>query len=664
VSGAWWGKEASAAVRAGHEGAVPELLPGDRPRLLAVWDGRRDGFTPEWTARGPDDAGMALRQMFGEQLEAVAQRLNRWPAKALTSFLDGAGIEARPGAAAEALLTFEIADTAPNSVLVAAGFQAGARFDGVDGIVIFETQQSLNAAPGKLGEVYRADRGSYLAVDPTQPFAPFGDPVVPGAALLIGFAAQAVPTITLSLGIGVAAAAGTPPPVGAGGVAPLPVPPGPALAWEILDGGQIVALDVIRDETAGLTRGGIIEFALPPRWGPAVPPGLTGAKSVRWLRLRIAYGSFAAAPWLTFLLLNMTRALGARTILDEIPAPVAGSDGRRFRLSQVPIVPGSLLVDVDDSGLGQTGPQRWTSVQDLSIAGPDAPVYQLDETTGELLFGEGLHGRALPQGYRNVHATRYLAQSTVPDVVQAGAISVPVTPLAFVNKVTNPFSGSGGGPGETAVQVLQRGPLEIRTRERAVTPADYALLALRAAGARVARAFAVTGLHPGYPGASIPGVVGIFVVPPDLGGGQAPVPDEETLRGVASSLAASAAPAGVEVVAAAPAYKNVRVEVGVLLEDAADAGATATAVLATLNTYLHPLTGGEGGDGWPFGGAIGFVRLILRVTGVAGVRAAPRLNVVLDGVRQPTCQDIPIDPNALLWPSGHQVYMLDPGAVS
>ena len=657
MTGAWWSREASASQRTGHRGVRPELLPGDRARLLAALDARRGAFTPEWTARGPDDAGMALRQLFGEQLEAVAQRLNRWPDKALTAFLDGAGIGATPGAAAEALLAFEIADTAPRSVLVAPGFQVGARVAGVEETVVFETQRALYAAPGKLGEVFVADRGSFAQMDPARPFAPFGDRATPGA-LLIGFEAPAAPTVALTISLGVAAPPGAPPPASAGEVAPLPVPPGPALVWEILDGGQIVPLDVTRDETAGLARSGLVELALPAQWRPGSPVGMGAAKSVRWLRLRIAYGRFAVPPRLSFIGINMTRALGARTIRDEVPTPVPAKGGRQLRLSQVPVVPGSLVVEVDDSGLQPGVTARWMAVPDLSAAGPGDPVFEIDHATGQLTFGDGLHGRALPDGYRNVHATRYQAQSSVPDRVEAGAISVAITPLEFLAKVTNPLPASGGGPSETTKQVLQRGPLELRTRGRAVTPADYALLALHSAGARVARAFAVPGFHPGYPGASIPGVVGVIVVPPDRDVG-APTPDAETLRAVAASLSASAAPAGVDVVVAAPTYRDVRVDVGVVLEQGADAGATATALLLALDTYLHPLTGGEGGEGWPFGGPIRHVRLLRWITGVPGVRAAPRLNVVLDGVRQRTCQDIPIPANALLWPGGHQVLILD-----
>ena len=663
MRGAWWGREAPAGLRSGHDNPVPELLAGDRARLLQLFDGRRPSFTPEWAAQNADDAGTALRQLFGEQLEAVAQRLNRWPMKALVAFLDGAGIEALPGSAAEALLTIEVPDTAPGSVLVAAGFQAGARVDGVDSLVAFETERTLYAAPGKLGEVFVADRGSFVAVDPAQPFAPFGDPASQSATLLIGFATAAAASVALTFGVGVAAPSGAPPPASAGGVAPLPVPPGPTLAWEALDGGRWVPLDITRDETGGLAQGGLVELALPAQWRPGTPSGLAGAKSIRWLRVRIAQGVFAVAPRLLWLAINMVRALGASTVLDEIPSPVPGSNGRRMLLSQVPVLPGSLDLDVDDSGLGPTGQVRWTAVSDLAQAGSEDEVYEIDYTSGIITFGDGQHGRALPEGFRIVHATKYRAQSTVPDRVEAGAISVAITPLANVSKVANPLPASGGGATETMAQVLQRGPLEIRTRSRAVTPADYALLALRATGAQIARALAVPGLHPRYPGASIPGVVCVLAVPPDRGDGAPPVPDEQTLRALATSLSTAAAPAGVEVVAAAPEFQTVRIEVGILMEEAADAGTAATSVLRALDRYLHPLTGGDDGAGWPFGGAIQYVRLLLLVTAVAGVRATSWLSVVLDGVRQPTCQDVAIRPNALLWPEGHEVAIADPGAV-
>jgi Baseplate J-like protein len=670
MSGIWWGRDAwpPSVPRPARGAAAPVLMPADRRQLQGDFDARAPYFTPEWTSRrAGDDAGTALRQLFAEQLEAVVQRLDRWPDKALVEFLDAAGVTPMPGDLAEVLLQFEIDGNAPGSQLIGEGFQVGAHIPGADQIAIFETERSFSAAPGKIGEVYAVDGRTARALDP--PFAPFGDGRSTTAQLVIGLTGAAAPSGTLSLGLGIAPLAGAPPPVPAGGVAPLPVPPGPALVWEILDGAKPVAVDVVRDETGGLMRSGIVELALPPQWRAGTPAVLAGTKSTRWLRLRIGYGRFAVAPQLSFIALNVARAIGAQTVRDEVPEPVPKTNGRTLQLSQTPVVADSLVLQVDDSGLqlgaaADQGAPTWTAVADLSLYGPDDAVYEIDLVSGQITFGDGYHGKALPEGFRNVHATSYRVQSAVPGPVDAGAVNTIVSSLEYLTKVSNPQPVTGGGPGESTPHVLKRGPQEIRTRDRAVTVADYALMALRAEGANIARAFAVPGLHPQYPGRPIPGVVGVFVVPPDRQDGASPTPDPETLRGVATWLAQYAAPAGIEVVAAAPRYKQVTLDVGLVLADGVDVGATVRAVLTELDTYLHPLTGGETGEGWPFGGTIRYVPLLRRITSLAGVQAVPRLNVTLDGLRNAACIDVPIAPYALLWPAGHQVFVLPAEATS
>jgi hypothetical protein len=205
---------------------------------------------------------------------------------------------------------------------------------------------------------------------------------------------------------------------------------------------------------------------------------------------------------------------------------------------------------------------------------------------------------------------------------------------------------------------MARGPQEIRARGRAVTVADYALLAQRAPGADVRRAHAVAGLHPAYPGRPIPGVVGVLIVPPDRDEGP-PTPDEGSLRAVAEFLSRQAAPAGIEVVVGAPVYHRVRAEVGLVLERTADMADTVGRVLAALNRYLHPLEGGDQSEGWPFGGALRYPALLRLIANVGGVHAVPRLNLVVDGVRLPACQDVPIAAHTLVWPDGHEVVVMD-----
>jgi hypothetical protein len=109
---------------------------------------------------------------------------------------------------------------------------------------------------------------------------------------------------------------------------------------------------------------------------------------------------------------------------------------------------------------------------------------------------------------------------------------------------------------------------------------------------------------------------------------------------VARHLAGSAAPAGVQIVAASPFYHRVRAEIGVVIDPAADPGDTVRRLAAALDDYVHPIRGGEDGGGWPFGGSLRYSPLLRRlVTGVDGVRAITRLTLVVDGARLPACTD-------------------------
>jgi len=271
-----------------------------------------------------------------------------------------------------------------------------------------------------------------------------------------------------------------------------------------------------------------------------------------------------------------------------------------------------------------------------------------------------VHGAAVPDGFRNVRALSYQVGGGAAGAVDAETITTQLSSAPFVTGVTNPLPASGGMDEESVTAARRRGPQEIRARNRAVAVADYALMALRAPGAQVVRAHAVSGLHPAYPGLPVPGVVGIYVVPPDRNEGP-PTPDEATLRAVAEFLAKTMAPAGVEVAAGAPLYHKVRAEIGVVIDPAADVGATVRRLVAAVNDYLDPIRGGEDGDGWPFGETLRYSPFLRRlVTGVEGVRAITRLTLVIDGARIAACSDFQPRPHALFWPVTHDVVPVDP----
>lgn len=636
----------------------PEPYTPRAAQIARAVAGRREAFTAEWKPSRADDPGQVLIHLFGDLAHEVGERIRDLPEKARVESLRVAGIGPGPATPALALVVFEVSPTAPGPVLVPQGFRLGARPTSGEELVIFETDRALLAAPGKVAEV-AAGRGSGvrditgLNEDPEQTFQPFGPRPMPGDSLYLGLDGEGAPGATLCLGIGVTRPPGSPAPVSEGGVDPLPTGPRALLVWEILDGNRWEAVDAVRDESAQLGRSGVVELKLPDRFSRGRPVELREGPELRWLRLRLVSGGFSEPPALDFVRLNAVSASAGRTVRDEVLTPVADSNGRSYSLAQRPVLAGSLVLEVD----GGDGFQPWTEVEDLSSHGPEDEVYTLDRQTGEVAFGDGLHGRALPSGFRHVRARVYRWGGGAAGAVEAEALNAMLGSVTHLAGVTNPRPASGGDEGEALDVTARRGPELIRAHGRAVLPSDYELLALSAPGARVRRIHAMPGRHPAMRTALVPGVVGLVVVPPEETGPRVgpPLPDEQTLRAVARHVSRALAPAGVEIVTAAPVYHPVRIEAQVRLEPGSDSGAVITRLLEDVDGYLHPLHGGDDGTGWPFGGALRYDALVRRLLRHEEVLAIPRLTMVVDGRRVPPCQDRDIGEHDLPWPEEHLI---------
>lgn len=694
MSEVWWGQEAAPGSRArmvpgpGPAGIQPELVTATREAVRAAIRSRVAGFTPDWTNPETSDAGVALVRLFGTMAEPVLRRLNRLPEKALVEHLRIAEAEPLTPTAATALLQFTVAPAAGGSMLVPLGFQAGADpATGQGDQVVFETERALQATPATIASVAVEEAGLISEVDlggaQAQPGAgapvpAFGARPRPGNALWIGLALPpdvASPSPSLAFGFVAAAPPGAPPAAPAGGVGPLPAPPPPLLRWEILDAGRRVPVALLLDQTGSLRGSGVVELGVPRDWRPARPPGSPNLPEGCWLRVELVQGEYSRPPLLAAVRLNVASAIAARSIRDEALERVADGpdDGlTRLRVSQTPVLPGSLVIEVEDDpdgdvfgtgGGAQAAPlPRWKEAASLAGRGPSERVFVVDHATGEVTFGDGVHGARIPEGLGNVRAVIYRAGGGAAGAVGAGAVSTPITSVGFVTEVTNPDPASGGVDAESVANAIRHGSEELRAGGRAVTPADYAVLARRADGAQVARAHGVAGLHPDFPGVPIPGVAAVLVVAPDRPDrGGPPVPYEADLRAVADYLTRRVAPAGVEVIAVAPRFHLVRVEAHVVLDPDLPQTDLLRQAAAALDRYLHPLVGGDTGSGWPFGGALRHVALVRRLLAVDGVLAVPQLDVVLDGFRQAPCADQPIAPHALVWPDGHELLPVEQG---
>jgi predicted phage baseplate assembly protein len=307
----------------------------------------------------------------------------------------------------------------------------------------------------------------------------------------------------------------------------------------------------------------------------------------------------------------------------------------------------------DPFGAGGGSVQEWQEVPSLAGADPADRVFTLDPAAGLLTFGDGVQGRAVPDGYRNVIARVYRTGGGTAGLPAPGALLSPLRSTPGLTGATV-LSITSGSDAETQAGLLRRGPAAIRSQLRAVAPEDYATLALATPGVDVARAHCLPGQHPDAPGRAAPGTLGLLVVPRAHSGNGPPSPSSEDLAQVAAFLARSAGIVGARVVTAGPRYRQIAVQGLLSGEPGADPATLESAVRDRVDAWLDPVTGADDGGGWPFGGAVGWNALVqMLLAGVPGLEAVSRLSFRVDGRRLAPCTDVTLGPGELAWPGGH-----------
>jgi hypothetical protein len=142
----------------------------------------------------------------------------------------------------------------------------------------------------------------------------------------------------------------------------------------------------------------------------------------------------------------------------------------------------------------------------------------------------------------------------------------------------------------------------------------------------MARALPVTAAN----GRPAPGWVRLLVVPQSHE--PQPAASWELRRRVHAFIAARApaSVAGITVVAAE--YQPIGVDALIAPRRAEEAGAVRDRVRAALARFLHPLTGGPDGRGWPFGRGVHVSDVAALLESIAGVDYVARLALTVDGI--------------------------------
>ena len=394
-------------------GLEPQLLAPTRQAVRAQVAARVPAYTPEWTSRRADDAGLALVHAYGAVAEAVNLRVNHAPRKISLDHLGIAGVRPLQARPAQAVLAIQIAPraTAPVDVPAGTAFLA----PGGDVPTVIETLRACVALPGALKVVAVLAGGWLIDEQPSDlgGLAPFGPrPVVP-AELWLGFDSPVAPAGLVSLAVEFVAAPGR---EAYSADAIVAAAAAPTLRWEAMTSAGPAELPVERDDTAGLTQRGVLTLRVetPAPW---TARDVAGTHERHAAAMASARGSstvgYPPDLRLARVTLNGVTARAARSVRDEVleplERPVTGRSS--YRLSQVPVVPDSVELEVIDSSTDPFGTQTseapsssWQETDDLASRDPDDQVFLLDAATGTVTFGDGVHGRAAPDGFRNVIA--------------------------------------------------------------------------------------------------------------------------------------------------------------------------------------------------------------------------------------------------------------------
>jgi predicted phage baseplate assembly protein len=292
---------------------------------------------------------------------------------------------------------------------------------------------------------------------------------------------------------------------------------------------------------------------------------------------------------------NGVQATQARSIVaPELLGTGTGGAGQAYPLAQRGILPGTVVLDVEESGQWQ----QWTEVDTFAASRTGDRHYTVDLAAGEVRFGSGGQGPRIPQIGERIRVRAYRYGGGSAGNVAAGAITQVVGAAGVT--VANPLPATGGRDAESLDAALDRIPDEVHRRDRAVTTDDFRELALQVAG--VARAETLRLLHPDTPSVPAAGVVSVLVLPAeDVRNPAAPLPDRSLLRDVTRYLDPRRL-ITTELYVIPPEYRPIGLSAGVVVRDGYQVDAVRRWVELILRQFLAPLPPyGPDGQGWPLG---------------------------------------------------------------
>lgn len=600
---------------------VPKLDDRHFQDLVDEAKKRIPHYCKEWTDHNVSDPGVTLIELFAWMTDILLYRLNQVPDKHIIKFMEMLGITLQEPVPAQAPVTFWLSAPQETAVVIPAGTEVASTQTETEPSIVFTTQEDFQVMPPELSQVLsrvaakggktyqthnlRRLQAGFEGMDIFTPAPEVDD------ALYFGFENDLSQHI---LGFQVDFD-----PAGGAGIDPT-LPP---VVWEASTGDadrHWQACDVDTDTTRGMNSAGRIHVHLPTMGKYSV-----NKHNLYWVRVRVKdilaaekddgmrpyqksprLRKATAASWG-----GTTPAIHARQINREFLGQSDGTPGQRFRLQVTPILRRSEDETLIVQPPGQE-PQSWEEVRDFADSDGRSQQFTLDGVTGDLQLGPAvrqpdgtikLYGAIPPRG-ANLIFQQYRFGGGQDGNVHAGILNTLKTAIPYISRVSNRESAWGGLDAESLEAAMMRAPVLLRSRDRAVTEADFEFLAKQALPAAIGRVKCLQP-RPSEAGRVSPGQVYVLVVPrvPNPMGYLEPTQlalrdsDVTTLTAFLDERRMLTTRLDIR----EPAYRWVAARVQLRATPGANQDDVETEVLARLYRFLNPLTGGPTGKGWEFG---------------------------------------------------------------
>jgi predicted phage baseplate assembly protein len=582
-------------------------------------------YCKEWTDHNVSDPGVTLIELFAWMTDMILYRMNRVPDLHYIKFMQMLGITLRGPVPADVPVTFWLSEPQANPVIIPAGTEVASTQTETERSIIFTTDSDFYVHPPVLEAVstrvvmdgqraFREQNLRQLAAgfDGLEVFS-----TLPNVddAVYFGFQNDLSHHILgFDMDFDTAGGAGIDPTM-------------PPYVWEasaLTDGREGAArwnrCDVDMDTTRGMNTPGQIRIHL-----PAMGKYNTAGKELFWVRARVreitpseksqGMRPYRITPKLSRVSVaawgGTVKATHAQKIVHEFLGQSDGTPGQYFQLQNKPVLERqsgeTLVVQVEGRS-----PQIWAEVPDFASSRADDLHFTLDSVTADLRFGPAIRQQdgtvklfgAIPPRGSLLFYDRYRAGGGQEGNVQPGILNTLKTSIPYIASVSNRYPAWGGLDAETVEAAMMRAPALLRSRERAVTEADFEFLARQALPALIGRVKCLQP-RPSEAGRVVPGQVYVLVIPrvpkPEgyISADLLALQDEDVAKLTAYLDERRLLTTRLDI--RPPAYQWVTIKAKLKAAPGAERKAIEAEIQARLNRFLNPLVGGAEGQGWPFG---------------------------------------------------------------